>query len=180
MKTIETAPAGALVHEPTATNPPDDTATEFAPPAFKLENILVPIDFSKTSEKALRYAVPFAKQFGAKITLVNVIDFPIFPQEIGIPVVDEFEIVEGVEKNLAELAARMVAPELLGKTIVRRGAAWESIVTEAREMPADLIITTTHGYTGLKHVFVGSTAELVVRRAPCPVLVVREKEHEFA
>ena len=161
----------------------DETATgdviEMVPLILSLKNILVPIDFSATSLKALQYAVPFAKQFEAKITLLHVVDLPMYPQEFGYLLVDESQALEGTKKSLAELAARMIAPELLAGTLVRRGFAFDTIVTVARETQTDLIIATTHGYTGLKHVVMGSTAERIVRHAPCPVLVVREKEHEF-
>jgi nucleotide-binding universal stress UspA family protein len=63
--------------------------------------------------------------------------------------------------------------------IVRIGNPYHEIVVAAKEMNMDLIILSTHGRTGLKYVFMGSTAEHVVRYAPCPVLVVREHEHEF-
>ena len=63
---------------------------------------------------------------------------------------------------------------------MRRGVAFEEIGNAARELSSDLIVINTHGYTGLKHVMVGSTAERVIRHAPCPVLVVREHEREFA
>jgi nucleotide-binding universal stress UspA family protein len=63
---------------------------------------------------------------------------------------------------------------------IRTNFALDGILDAARELAADLIITTTHGYTGLKHLLLGSTAENIVRRAPCPVLVVREKERDFA
>ena len=65
------------------------------------------------------------------------------------------------------------------ETLVRSGVAFDEIVKVARELKVDLIILSTHGHTGLKHGFLGSTAENVVRRAPCPVLVVREQAHEF-
>jgi len=153
---------------------------EMVPLVLTLKNILVPIDFSDTSRTALQYAVPFAKQFEARITLLHVVDLPMYPQEFGYVLVDESQTLDGQKKSLADLAARTIAPELLAQTIVRRGAAWDAVIAVAREMQADLIITTTHGYTGLKHVLMGSTAERIVRHAPCPVLVVREKEHEFA
>jgi len=57
--------------------------------------------------------------------------------------------------------------------------AADAVVQVARDRKADLIITATHGRTGIKHLLLGSTAEKIVRLAPCPVLVVREKEHEF-
>jgi universal stress protein A len=153
---------------------------EMVPLILTLKNILVPIDFSDTSLKALQYAIPFAKQFEAKITLLHVVDLPMYPQEFGYTLVDDSKVFDGTKKRLAELAARMIAPEFLADAVVRRGVAFDTIVDVARDTQADLIITTTHGYTGLKHVVMGSTAERIVRHAPCPVLVVREREHEFA
>ena len=65
------------------------------------------------------------------------------------------------------------------KTLVRTGSPADEIVDAAKEMGVDLIILSTHGRTGLKHLLLGSMTENVVRRAPCPVLVVREREREF-
>jgi universal stress protein A len=64
-------------------------------------------------------------------------------------------------------------------TLLRSGRPAYEIVEAAKRLDTDLIIISTHGHTGLKHVFLGSTAENVVRYAPCPVLTVREHEHEF-
>jgi nucleotide-binding universal stress UspA family protein len=72
-----------------------------------------------------------------------------------------------------------ISPELPVDIAVRHNFVFDGILEVAREIRADLIITTTHGYTGLKHLMMGSTAENIVRRAPCPVLVVREVEHDF-
>ena len=153
-----------------------------APPPFKLTKILVPIDFSDCSKKALQYAIPLAKQFGASITLLHVvhvnyvggpefgaIDFPI----------PEADLRKSAEKQLAELAATEVQTQNATATLVRVGQEVVEIVGAAKELESDLIIISTHGRTGLKHVFLGSVAENVVRLAPCPVLVVREHEHEF-
>ena len=90
-----------------------------------------------------------------------------YPQEFGYLLVDESQAMDVTEKSLADLATRTIAPELLAQTIVRRGLAWDTEVAVARETQADLIITTTHGYTGLKHVVMGSTAERIVLRARC-------------
>jgi len=152
------------------------------PPPFKLTKILVPIDFSDCSKKALQYAVPFAKQFGATITLLHVVhvnyvggpefgalDFPL----------SEIDLRKSAEQQLAELAATEVQPQTAAATLVRIGQEVVEIVGAAKELESDLIIISTHGRTGLKHVFMGSVAENVVRLAPCPVLVVREHEHEF-
>lgn len=62
---------------------------------------------------------------------------------------------------------------------LRRGIASHEIVEAAKDLDIDLIVMATQGYTGWRHFCIGSTAERVVRSAPCPVLVVREKEHEF-
>jgi nucleotide-binding universal stress UspA family protein len=83
------------------------------------------------------------------------------------------------EKELANLATAEVPGEVASQTLVRSGPPAIEIIEAAKSLQADLIIISTHGYTGLKHVMLGSVAEHVVRRAPCPVLVVREREHEF-
>ena len=64
-------------------------------------------------------------------------------------------------------------------TVMRTGLAAHEIVETARDLDSDLIVIATHGYTGWKHLCIGSTAERVVRTAPCPVFVVREKQHEL-
>jgi universal stress protein A len=152
---------------------------ESGPPIIKLTSILVPIDFSKISQKALDYAVPFAKQFGARITLLHAIEPPpyardpaYFPMREGLP-------IEALKRELDNLAKETIEPGLLNEVIVQLGTPFEVITNVARDSRADLIIITTHGHTGLRHVFMGSTAERVVRHAPCPVFVVREHEHEF-
>ena len=68
-----------------------------------------------------------------------------------------------------------VNPKLVEKLLVRFGRSYHEIAEAARTLKVDLIIISTHGYTGLKHAFLGSTTERVVRHAPCPVLVVRER-----
>ena len=84
-----------------------------------------------------------------------------------------------LEKKLAELVTEEVHGQVLADSLVRSGSPAIEIIAAAKELDADVIVISTHGYTGLTHVFLGSVAEHVVRRAPCPVLVVREKEHEF-
>jgi len=86
---------------------------------------------------------------------------------------------DGGAKGLAQLAAEALRNEVPADTLVRIGSPALEIVETARNIPADLIVISTHGRTGLKHVFLGSVAEHVVQRAPCPVLVVREREHEI-
>jgi len=151
--------------------------------AIQLKQILVPIDFSDASQQALRYARRFAQFFGAEITLLNVVQkTPVAPFPEVPPYLDYVEeYFENAEKSLQALAtAEQKATEPVElRTVIRTGLAAHEIVEAAKELDSDLIVIATHGYTGWKHFCIGSTAERVVRTAPCPVFVVREKEHEF-
>ncbi len=150
--------------------------------SFSLRKILVPIDFSDCSRKALAYAVPLAKQFAARITLLNVMPANYFvgsefgPVDFPVP---EGEWRENTSRELDLLAQKTVGNAVPFAVSVRQGQPAYEIASCAKEIDADLIVLSTHGRTGLRHVLVGSVAENVVRYAPCPVLVVREEEHEF-
>ena len=148
---------------------------------FKIKHILVPIDFSDCSKKALQYALPLAKEHQAALTLLYVVAPAYGAGESG--GVDyaqlEASMRQGGEKELAKLAVDEVRGEVSADTLVRVGSPAREIIETARSLPADLIVISTHGRTGLKHVFLGSVAEHVVQRAPCPVFVVREREHEI-
>jgi len=143
-----------------------------------IKSILVPTDFSGPSESALTHALALARQLGARLTLLHVVE-PIATTdfEAAFPLVIENEkakkFCEGVLTQTAEKFE--IEPELLEKKLVRFGRPFNEIANAARTLKVDLIIIATHGYTGLKHTFLGSTAERVVRHAPCPVLVVRTK-----
>jgi universal stress protein A len=156
---------------------------ELMPQILNLKKILVPIDFSDTSKKALHYALRFAEQFGCEIVLLHVVE-PAMPM-VGAPMaVEVFPQPQddsiAAKKELAALAARSRTngADCINSS-VRIGHAPNEITKAARDLDADLIIIATHGYTSWRHLCIGSTAERVVRTAPCPVLVVREKEHEF-
>jgi nucleotide-binding universal stress UspA family protein len=148
---------------------------------FRLRIIVAPVDFSQYSAKALDYVRAFAVQFKAQIVLAHVIEPAVIPDNFGIvpPAYEEMSTVltRSAEEKLARLTADF--PGCAVKTFVRVGRAPWEIVQLAEEVGADLLIISTHGYTGLKHVLLGSTAELIVRHAPCPVLTVRHPEHDF-
>jgi len=149
---------------------------------FRIKTILVPIDFSDCAKKALQYALPLAKEHEAAITLVHVIATPSYP--IGEFGGLEYATLQAdtsdlIDKKLNELAVDEAAGEVPVDAVVRTGSPAAEIIDVARKLPADVIVISTHGRTGLKHVLLGSVAEQVVRHAPCPVLVVREREHEF-
>ena len=151
-------------------------------PAMSIRSILVPLDFSETSAKALRYAAALAEEFQAKIDLLYVMEPVSLPEFAGAypGAFANDELVTACKRNLAKSANECeVNGELIAELRVRRGPPHREIIDAARELNADLIVIGTHGYSGLQHVMVGSVTERVVRSAPCPVLVVREKEHDF-
>jgi nucleotide-binding universal stress UspA family protein len=171
---------GDVVLELDRRDEPLIAAAESGP--FQIKRILVPIDFSDCAKKALRYALPFAQQQGATLVLLYVVPTP--PYGFGeytsvnyAPL--EIEMSAGGKKALADLAKAEIGNGARTEIAVRTGSAGVQINDFARSLPADMIIISTHGYSGLKHVLMGSVAEYVVRHAPCPVLVVREHEHEF-
>ncbi|MCI0534682.1 MAG: universal stress protein [Verrucomicrobiales bacterium] len=148
---------------------------------FQIKKILVPVDFSECSKKALQYALPFAKQFDATLTLLHVVQVNYYVGDFG--TIDtallETEMRKNGENQLADLRAKEVGKDLRCETVLRSGRVVSEIVDVAKQTETDLIILSTHGHTGLKHVLLGSVAENVVRHAPCPVLIVRQQEHDF-
>jgi universal stress protein A len=151
---------------------------------INLTRILVPVDFSPLSKKALHYATRMACEFGAQVNVLHVVEPEVPPAFDGFmiapPVISNgaSHSCTGQLKGLVSLV-RKAGVEQVSST-VRTGLAAFEIVEAAKDLDVDLIVIATHGYTGWKHFAIGSTAERVVRAAPCPVLVVREKEHEFA
>jgi len=149
---------------------------------FRLKKILVPIDFSDCAKKALQYAIPLARHHQAAITLLYVASRPNYSGSeftgLDYPAL-EADLVATGEKDLCALAEKEVQASVPVETLVRAGLPVVEIIDAAKSLKSDLIVISTHGRTGLKHVFLGSVAEHVVRAAPCPVLVVRESEHEF-
>lgn len=150
-------------------------------PEWRLKHILVPVDFSDCSHKAVHYAATFGKQFNAEVTLLHVlVTVPPPPQML----VFEAESLsakyhEQAAKQLAEWR-KEIASQSTVKAVVRQGlSAHQEIISVAQDCNTDLIVIGNHGRSGLARLFTGSTTERVVRHAPCPVLVVREREHEF-
>lgn len=160
-----------------------DEALMAQPPALSLaiKRILVPVDFSEFSYKSLDYANAFAIQSKSEIVLFHVV--PLNYVETEVIAFDysqiEKQTTDSCQARLEKLRKHRVDPSLKVQSHVCIGRPVDEIVKAAREFDADLIIMSTHGYTGLKHAFLGSVTENVVRYAPCPVLTVRLKEHDF-
>lgn len=151
--------------------------------AIHLKKILVPVDFSSESTKAIAYAVAFAREFNATITLLHVVEPILCPADYGYgPVtmqIPDKAMLRKAKTRLNGLGRRLVGGKFLAETLALNGKAYFEITEAARALGSDLIIIGTHGRTGVEHTLLGSTAEKVVRHAPCPVFVVRRKEHEF-
>lgn len=141
--------------------------------------IVCPVDFSPCSQEALRVAAELARDWSASLILAHVwepprwssSEVPVAPEVIQNMIDAEEAELESWKATAQQLGAREVGTRFL------TGVAWDAIITLLKEEPAiDLVVMGTHGRTGLEHVLLGSVAEKVVRHAPCPVLVVRERE----
>ncbi|RMD50520.1 MAG: universal stress protein [Ignavibacteria bacterium] len=149
----------------------------------QISKILVPVDFSDYSLKALKYATDFARSFDAKVYLIYVVEPVLYPADfsmgqIAIPDTSE-DFVERGKNELNSLAEAHLMGLVEYETIVRTGRPFIEIIQAASEYDIDLIIIATHGHTGVEHLLFGSTAEKVVRKAPCPVLTIREPVKGF-
>jgi nucleotide-binding universal stress UspA family protein len=143
----------------------------------RIRRILVPVDFSEHSKDALRYAVDLGSIFDAELILIFVVESVGYPADLGygqapIPQLER-ELSERGRAELERLARETVGDRLAVKFHVPAGRPFVEIIKAAREFGADLIVIATHGHTGVEHILFGSTAEKVVRKAPCPVMVVR-------
>lgn len=159
------------------------SSKEAAGTHLNLQRILVPVDFSRESAKAMRYAVTLARQFDASITLVHVVEPAYGPSELpkeatGRRVSDRERLAQAKSK-LGIIGRRILGPCRIVETMIRNGLAFFEITEAAKALASDLIVVGTHGYGGVTRSVMGSTAEKVIRHAPCPVLVVRPNEHEF-
>jgi universal stress protein A len=159
------------------------SAKQAAGAHLNLQRILVPVDFSRESAKAMRYAVTLARQFDASITLVHVVEPAYGPPELvgGVAArrVSDRERLARAKSKLGIMGQRILGPCRIVETVIRSGLAFFEITEAAKALASDLIVVGTHGYGGVTRSVMGSTAEKVIRHAPCPVLVVRPNEHEF-
>jgi nucleotide-binding universal stress UspA family protein len=144
----------------------------------QISRVLVPIDFSDYSKSALKYAVNFSRCFGAKVYLVYVVEPVVYPADfsmgqVALPEID-MDLNARAKEELENLAKRELGENEEISTIIKTGKPFIEIIETASEIDADLIIIAAHGHTGVEHILFGSTAEKVVRKAPCPVLTLRD------
>jgi nucleotide-binding universal stress UspA family protein len=135
-----------------------------------IRTILHPTDFSDRSGYALQLAAALARDYHARLVILHVISRPVIAYGNAV-VPDEPEIVRNAAQEQLD-GLLIPGGGLLAERRLAEGDPAEVILHVAREIPADLVVVGTHGRTGLRRVLMGSVAEQVVRRAPCPVLTV--------
>lgn len=150
--------------------------------------ILCPTDFSQPSYEALKAANELAIHFSAELHLVHVLaPIPVItaattPLSAGAPttgfdvVLYEKELKSEAEKKLAEITDQRLSKELKVQSFLAYGKAADEIVKIAEKEKVDLVVISTHGETGFRHLIFGSVAEKVVRHAQCPVLTIRASQ----
>ncbi len=143
---------------------------------IEVKRILVPLDFSSHSEAVIEWAAHLAEEHAAQILLLHAYHLPLeFQQLEGAYLPPDFwtnvkkEAQQTIERHAEALRKRGLTVE----TLVREGYAATVIEEEAERQHADLIVIGTRGLSGLKHLLLGSVAERVVQKSPCPVLTVK-------
>ncbi|MFZ5863514.1 MAG: universal stress protein [Nitrospirota bacterium] len=145
--------------------------------SFAVNTVLVPTDFSEGSQAALNYAIGLTKSFHAKIVLLHVIETTTYTMTEALQLVNVYDVVKtAVEPVLDQMVKDLQQAQVTASRILVQGGSAHEIVSQAREVGADLIVMGTHGRHGVNRLFVGSVAERVVRTAHCPVLTVRTTE----
>ncbi len=148
---------------------------------ISLKKILCPIDHSDCSKEALKYAVSFAMKDEAKLYLLHIIDIRSFNESLDAmskQIPDE-ETLEQLRIKLLDCIPEEIREDMNVEAIVVQGIPFAEIISTAREKEIDMIVIGSHGRTGIAHMMLGSVSEKVVRKAPCPVLTVRQPGHEF-
>jgi nucleotide-binding universal stress UspA family protein len=151
---------------------------------IKLRKILYPTDFSDSSLEALPYALSFAREYKARLVLMHVVNEQIFSEGLSLPraVAPEAlgqEMAQEAERRLKMLIPAGQRSGLDVEMVILHGMPFLEIIRHAKANEVDLIVIGTHGRSGMEHILFGSTAEKVVRKAPCPVLSVKPAQHAF-
>lgn len=151
---------------------------------IRIDRILVPTDFSEFSRPAVNYAVAMAERFGAQLHILHVVPDPaMLVPDAAVFTVESMQgqsekLVADAERMLQQIPEPSVGVQSITRA-VRVGAAFMEIIEYAQSQQIDLIVLGTHGRSGFAHILMGSVAERVVRKAPCPVLSVKPEGHQF-
>ncbi len=146
-------------------------------PIEAIQRILVPVDFSDCARQALKYAKEIAAYYEARLQVLHVIEQGILPSFYPSDTAPKPDFIPDMEVKSTKTMERMLketqGTEVTADFHVIEGHAARDIAKFAENHDTDLIVISTHGLTGIKHLFLGSVAEKVVRRAPCPVFSVK-------
>jgi nucleotide-binding universal stress UspA family protein len=147
---------------------------------MQFRHILAPTDFSEYSKKAVASALELAQKFGAKLTILHVVELPPYPVEGYVPPSLSATFLDDMERqatvDLAQVVPEAEAAKVEVARLVAVGTPYRKIVETAEADHVDLIVMATAGRTGFSHLVLGSIAERVVRTASCPVLTIRPHE----
>jgi nucleotide-binding universal stress UspA family protein len=147
---------------------------------MQFRHILAPTDFSEYSKKAVASALELAQKFGAKLTILHVVELPPYPVEGYVPPSLSATFLDDMERqatvDLAQVVPEAEAAKVEVVRLVAVGTPYRKIVETAEADHVDLIVMATAGRTGFSHLVLGSIAERVVRTASCPVLTMRPHE----
>ena len=148
---------------------------------ISLKKILCPINHSDCSKEALKYAVSLAMKDEAKLLLLHVIDIRSFNEGLDAmsTQIPNEETLEQLRAKLLDCIPEEIRDDMDVEATVIQGIPFAEIISTAKKKEIDMIVIGSHGRTGLKHMMMGSVSEKVVRKAPCPVLTVRQPGHEF-
>jgi nucleotide-binding universal stress UspA family protein len=145
--------------------------------------IVVPIDFSDYSSEALDYAKNLARKFRSSLVLLHSVHLQYYVTNDEYARYDFPAIMDKLERfahqQMSELVRKTDREGLKVTSTIEIGHPGQQICDRAKDRNAELIVTSTHGRTGLRHAFIGSTAEFVVRHAHCPVLVVPNRSSQL-
>lgn len=140
------------------------------------KTLLVPVDFSDTSNLALDYAVDLAKALGGKVVVMHAYELPVygFPDGALVATVEiATRIMNGAQAGLAALIEKRKGKGVEITSVLRQGVPWDEVHSVAEEVNADMIVIGTHGRGGLARALLGSVAEKIIRTSTRPVLTIR-------
>jgi len=151
---------------------------------LELRRIVCPVDFSEFSVSAYCYALSLARQYRAKLFVQHIVELGRHPSAYYAPSAESFDafcrtLSEKGREQLQEFVKQYTHDEIEPECVVQQGETSYAILSYAEAQKADMIVMGTHGRRGFDRLMLGSATERVIRKASCPVLVVRKPAHDF-
>lgn len=146
---------------------------------MKFKKILVPIDFSAHSDRAVEAAVELARAFDSELHLIHAYSMPVAmvgPYDYQIPANILGDLRDSAARRVDQEAKKLTDAGVKVNALIAEGVATQVIIDAAEQVDADLIVMGTRGLTGLKHAVLGSVTERTIRHAPCPVLTINDPD----